>query len=417
VGKRIALTHAMIPRDGEERDEERRGRGGVASLFMLNLGTNAGYAISRLERIFFDVMLELAGGDPAQVHFSFTDLERGAPASLPEGFPNVTVFDIQDPKGRPSIANYVAKNRIRLVIPLDLQPVHPLYRELRRAGAYTIVPYWGAAISAPGPKWKVALKRLVLAASRSRVDGLIFESRAMADLAVHGRGVSEHMVDVVPLGIDLSLIPEDGSHHYVHETFGLPLDRRVIVYAGHMEERKGIRVLVEAAIELLSRRQRRDVCFLICGNRDGESERFERLYRGLGIDAWIRFAGYRSDLFQIYPSCFCGVIPSTGWDSFTYASVEMAGFGLPVVASRLQGLAEAVVDGETGLHFTPGDPAALADCLEVLLDHPERAHKLGGQGRRRCERELNVVIQREQLVAVLRQRLDVHARRRPGERV
>jgi glycosyltransferase involved in cell wall biosynthesis len=329
---------------------------------------------------------------------------------LPEDFPNVTTFDIQDPRSRTAIASYVAENRVRLVIPLDLQPVHPLYSELRRAGVWTIVPYWGAAISSPGPQWKVALKRLVLAASRSKVDGLIFESRAMAELAIRGRGVPEHMVDVVPLGIDLASLPENGPRDYVYETFDLPADRRVIVYAGHMEERKGVRVLVEAAIELLSRRGRRDVCFLICGNRDGEREPFERLYRGLGIEPWIRFGGYRSDLAQIYPGCFCGVIPSTGWDSFTYASVEMAGFRLPVVASRLQGLAEAVVDGETGLHFTSGDPAALADCLETLLDHPGRAKTLGEQGRQRCERELNVTVQRQRLVTALWKRLPIQMR-------
>jgi len=80
------------------------------------------------------------------------------------------------------------------------------------------------------------------------------------------------------------------------------------------------------------------------------------MYAGLGINGWIRFCGYRDRLVQLYTSCFCGVIPSTGWDPFLRTSVEMAAAGLPVVASRLQGLPEAVLDKETGLLFEPCNP-------------------------------------------------------------
>jgi glycosyltransferase involved in cell wall biosynthesis len=83
----------------------------------------------------------------------------------------------------------------------------------------------------------------------------------------------------------------------------------------------------------------------------------------------------------------------------------MAACGLPVVASRLQGLVEAVLDGETGLLFEPGDARQLADRLEMLLDHPDRAAELGRRGRVRCEQELNLDVQRNLLLAALRRRL------------
>jgi hypothetical protein len=47
-----------------------------------------------------------------------------------------------------------------------------------------------------------------------------------------------------------------------------------------MESRKGVSTLVEAAIELLLRRKRQDVCFLLCGNKGGESKQYERMYAG-----------------------------------------------------------------------------------------------------------------------------------------
>jgi glycosyltransferase involved in cell wall biosynthesis len=119
---------------------------------------------------------------------------------------------------------------------------------------------------------------------------------------------------------------------------------------------------------------------------------------------WAR--GRSSDLPAIFPSCYCGVIPSTGWDSFTYSSIEMAASGLPVVASRLQGLSESVLHERTGLLFEPANSRELAGCLERLLNSPQLAAQYGQEGRRRCERELNTVTQRQRFLEVVGKRLN-----------
>jgi glycosyltransferase involved in cell wall biosynthesis len=126
----------------------------------------------------------------------------------------------------------------------------------------------------------------------------------------------------------------------------------------------------------------------------------------MGIDHLIHFGGYRSDLAKIYPSCYCGVIPTSGWDSYTRASLEMAASGLPVVASRIGGLPEAVVDRETGLLFEPGHAEQLADCIERLLDKPELAQTLARRGRERCEREFNLDVHRQRFFTVVQRRLE-----------
>jgi len=368
-------------------------------------GSNAGYAITALERLFFEVCLVLADGDGSRVHFAYAELKGGPPEALPPGFSNVVVAPVgTSPDAIRRISDVVSERGIEFVLVFDMQPVHPMYRALRRSGVKAIVSYWGAPISSPMPRWKLALKRGHLLLSRSRADGLVFESRSMAGLAMGGRGVPESMIDIVPLGVDTSVFCPSASEH-VYEVFGLPRNRKVIVYSGHCTPRKGIGVLVEAAIELLVRRKRRDVCFVICGDRSDESLPFRQMYEGLGIESWIRFAGYRRDMLPIFQSAFCGVIPSSGWDSFTLSAVEMAASGLPVIASRLQGLAEAVIDGETGMLFEPGNAGALADALVALLEDEDRAHRLGAAGRARCEAELNVDTQRQRLLGAIRRRL------------
>ena len=378
----------------------------LPSLFIFHCGANTGYAIAPLERLFYEAGLELAEGNPALIHFAYPDYDRGQPANLPPELKNYITFNFRtrDPHEIRELARYAREKGVRLVMFFDIQPVGPVFRPLHEAGVKSILGYYGATISSRMPAWKLALKRLEVALSRSKIDGLIFESQAMADFAIYGRGVPAAMIDVVPLGVDIDVFKPRQSD-YVHQALEFPRDRKVVVYSGHMEPRKGVRVLVEAAIELLVQRRRSDVCFLLCGNKDDESTPFERMYAGLGIDKLIRFGGYRTDLPAVFPSCYCGVIPSTGWDSFTYSSIEMAASGLPVVASRLQGLSEAVLDHKTGLLFEPGNSHELADSIEMLLDNPETAARYGQEGRRRCENELNSETHRQRFVSVLRKRL------------
>jgi glycosyltransferase involved in cell wall biosynthesis len=400
----------------------------LRTLFLFHLGSNAGYAIAPLEKLFFRTGLELASGDAGLVHFAYRELTSGPPRALPAGFRNVIAHDFFD-RGAANVASlaaYARNNGIELVVGFDFEPIDPLVAALRRAGVRRVIAYWGAPISTrPPPLPKLLLKAARFALSRSKVDSLIFESRAMVESATRGRGLPESILDVVPLGVDISRYrpahPAEsfqansaetltvreangaGSPSNIHDAFGFERGRRIVVYSGHMEPRKGVAVLVEAAIALLRRRS--DVAFLICGNRGDEASAYAARIAEAGAEKHIRLGGYRSDLAEIFPRCFAGVIASTGWDSFTYSAVELAACGLPVVASRLQGLAEAVLDGRTGLLFAPGDAAALAQRLEQLLDDPALAQRLGRAGRLRAEQELSLEAQARAFKAVLLKRM------------
>jgi glycosyltransferase involved in cell wall biosynthesis len=395
---------AVIAQQGPQGIVEDRAR--ISSLFLFHTPSNVGYAIGLAEALFFQIGLEMAGGDASLVHCGFRSLEGGRPRSLPNDFKNIIACDyINQNRGNVQLlAEYVKQNRIDLVVMYDAQPTGPLFKALREAGARAIISYWGATISSMMPGWKLALKKLELALSRSKVDGLIFQSQAMADFGLYGRGVPSHMIDIVYTGPDLTVFKPERSD-YVYEAMDWPRDRKVFVYSGHMEPRKGVKTLIEAAIELLHGRQRSDACFLLCGNKGDESLPYERMYAGLGIDRLIKFGGYRTDMPKIYASCFCGVIPSSGWDSFPRSPLEMGASGLPVIASGLGGLPEAVQDGRTGLLFRPGITAELVSCIEKLLDNPDLASKYGAQGRQRCEKELNVENQKRRLREVFLRRL------------
>ncbi len=387
-------------------DEELSEHPPISSLFLFHTHSNVGYAIAPAEALFFDLGVELAGGDASRVHFGFQSLDGGHPRSLPATFKNVIAYDYfdRDPANIRRLADYAKQNQIQLVAMYDAQPIDPLFKSLHRAGVRTIISYWGATISSFSPLWKLTLKRVQIALSGSKLDGLIFQSKAMADLAIYGRGVPKHMIDVVYTGADISVFKPERSE-YVYDALNLPRDKKVFIYSGHMEARKGVKTLIEAAIELLHHRKRSDVCFVLCGNKKDESKQYEQMYAGLGIDNLIRFGGYRSDMPKIYPGCFCGVIPTSGWDSFPRSPIEMAASGLPVIASRLHGLPESVLDGQTGILFEPGNSAQLANCMETLLDNPDLAAEYGKRGRERSEKELSRENQKRRLRQVFLKRL------------
>ena len=75
------------------------------------------------------------------------------------------------------------------------------------------------------------------------------------------------------------------------------------------------------------------------------------------------------------------VMPSEWYEGFPMVLVEAFANGLPVLASRLGGMAEIVKDGETGLLFEPANPQDLAAKAQWLIEHPDERRRLGENAR------------------------------------
>jgi len=84
------------------------------------------------------------------------------------------------------------------------------------------------------------------------------------------------------------------------------------------------------------------------------------------------------------------VVPSEWYENCPISVLEAMAHGKAVLASRIGGIPELVVDGETGLLFPPGDRRALADALLTLTREPALRRALGAAGRRRAERHFSL---------------------------
>lgn len=103
----------------------------------------------------------------------------------------------------------------------------------------------------------------------------------------------------------------------------------------------------------------------------------------LTADGTVTFLGARADVAQALADADVFVL-SSRWEGLPFAVIEAMMVGLPVVASRVGGVEEAVVDGLTGFLVPPEDEAALAAALTRLLRDPDLREAMGREGRRRA---------------------------------
>jgi glycosyltransferase involved in cell wall biosynthesis len=174
----------------------------------------------------------------------------------------------------------------------------------------------------------------------------------------------------------------------VHECAPLPpaapdrsgrVGRTVVGTIGVVSPRKGSDLFVAAAREL--RRRGEQIDFRLVGGATAplEAEWARALIDELP-DAGIDYAP-RVDVPLELAALDVFVLPSRE-DPFPIVVLEAMGSGLPVVGTRVDGLAEQITP-ETGLLVAPDDPIALADAIVTLHRDPELRRRLGAGGRRR----------------------------------
>ena len=213
-------------------------------------------------------------------------------------------------------------------------------------------------------------------------------------------------------GIDLERFPDprDETARPAVAPYQLPR----IVSVGRLVPFKGFDDLIDACAEL-ARRRIDFVCDII---GDGPlRETLQAKIEQLDLSARVNLLGSLSQgavLEKLQGTDIFALASTTdaqgATDVFPTVILEAMASARPVVSTRLAGIPELVVHGQTGILAPPGDSTALAHALEQLLRDPELRLRFGDAGRARIEQHFRI----EQTVAPLMEMLERSCSRRPA---
>lgn len=182
----------------------------------------------------------------------------------------------------------------------------------------------------------------------------------------------------------------------VRAELGIPGDAVAVCIAGSLIRRKGHHLLIEALSGLAGR-----AWHLVIIGEGEERSACERLLEERNLRGRTSMMGQRSpaEVERLLSGMDIFVLPSV-MEAFPYTILEAMACGLPVVASRIFGIPEAALDGETALLVDPGSRDALANAIERLLCDPELRLRLGRAGRARFERLFTLDAQMNRMESV-----------------
>jgi alpha-maltose-1-phosphate synthase len=207
------------------------------------------------------------------------------------------------------------------------------------------------------------------------------------DLLAAYPAVPADRVRVIHNGIDTSEYrPDPGTD--VLDRYRVEPGRPSVIFVGRVTRQKGLPVLLRAASAINQAAQ-----LVICAGQadtpELESE-VSDLAQQLRADRsgviWLSGMLAKREVIQLLTHATVFVCPSL-YEPLGIVNLEAMACGTAVVGSRVGGVPEVVADGETGLLVPPGDPAALADAINVLLADEHRAAQMGRLGRARAETE------------------------------
>jgi glycogen synthase len=221
----------------------------------------------------------------------------------------------------------------------------------------------------------------------NRADALITCSAAMRTEVAHLFEVEPAEITVIHNGIEPRgwRVPAAAvaTARERHSPDGAPL----VVYFGRLEWEKGVPDLLTA----LPRIRRSDPgTRLVLAGTGVQAKALVEQARRLRVRRSVDFVGHLPDraLVALLSAADVVVLPSR-YEPFGIAALEAAAVGAPLVASTAGGLAELVVDGETGLSVEPGDVDGIASGVHAVLADPAAAAKRARAARSRLAREFD----------------------------
>ncbi len=195
------------------------------------------------------------------------------------------------------------------------------------------------------------------------------------------KGIAPKKIRVIHNGVDLDRFNYAQGVLGVYEEFDIPANWKIIVFVGTLIPTKGLAELFEAIKKVL--RSVPETALLLVGEGSMRIE-LENRTHDLNLNGHIFWAGRRSDIPRILQAADLLVLPSHT-EGFSLVNIEAGAARIPVVATRVGGSPEVVIDKVCGLLVEPKNTNDLAKAIVCLLRDDILRKAMGANLRKRVE--------------------------------
>lgn len=213
-----------------------------------------------------------------------------------------------------------------------------------------------------------AERRQVFNAALEQVDQVVVPS-AFIQSVIAANGYPKERIDVIPLGIGFPELPPRDAARLGPLRFG---------FVGTLLHTKGLHVLIRAFRAVRDDGIRLD----IYGREDIVQDYTNQVRKMARGDSRITFHGSFSPdrRAEIFEQLDVFVMPSIWHETFSFVAREALQARIPVIASRVGALQEAVIEGVNGYLFPPGDHKALSKIIRGIAKNPQQLKTLSVPG-------------------------------------
>jgi glycosyltransferase involved in cell wall biosynthesis len=201
-------------------------------------------------------------------------------------------------------------------------------------------------------------------------------------------GVESSKISVIPNGVELGSFSSLPARGEFASRFKVGQNMRIILFLGRINHIKGIDTLLRSYSQLIRNGGNADYLLVVAGPDDGYLYDAQRLAGRLNIMDRVLFPGqlnFRDKAAAIVDSSAV-VLPSY-YETFSNVILESYACSKAVIASKVQSMQDLVIDGKTGVLFSPGDVDQLANAISWMINNVEQASIMGRHGRELVERE------------------------------
>ncbi|HEY0304234.1 MAG TPA: glycosyltransferase family 4 protein [Longimicrobiales bacterium] len=389
-----------------QRPHERRRSAATAAapglLCVCNFPANTGYAWDFIESLYAGLGDRLAAGG-IRTFVAYPKMAE-LPRTLAGSQATAVELDValKDATSLHATLSFIRKNNIQAIYLCDRPVWDPRYAALRRAGVQRIIVHDHTSGDRTEPRGlKRLLKRARMALPGSVADDVIAVSdfvarrKRMVDLLADTQVTRVwNSIEAVNLGADAPV--------RLRSAFGIDRERPVIICAARATSEKGIATLLRAFDRMVATYPANNTRPVLVYAGDGPAlEELRALRDSLPAKDDMIIAGFVDKAIELIAGADLCVVPSVWQEAFGLAALEPMACGVAVVATRVGGIPEVVIEGETGVLVTPGEEAELAHAMRTLLDDAAERARLGANGRARAREVFSREQQLEQLQAIV----------------